>query len=316
MASIQSLPLELVGYIFSWLPRSCSDRSSFLSCCKALHQAQNIQEQFSRLYMFATKLSNGRQNPFLCFPQAGKLKTLVLLRGREGSTSDNPGTQLLQLLQPRGTVQGRARVMQVLKDVQELRVWGFPLHASSAAVGTAFGLYAQLRTLQIDGRCCDSATFLMAFAALNGKCGLRELDITLNSFGHPSGSLTEQAEAIKALSNIRSLRALTLRTEFLGTRNNAISSISSLTKLKSLNLDFVDVESEDELGDLHSIFRNMQRLKFLSMPELLCESVLAELAGSIETLVDTECKLGSKALDDALHDIAWHIHKFPVLKIV
>mmetsp|Transcript_11019 Transcript_11019/g.30223 ORF Transcript_11019/g.30223 Transcript_11019/m.30223 type:complete len:122 (-) Transcript_11019:2859-3224(-) len=61
MASLLSLPDDLLGHIFSMLETCEEDgrdcRRSFLSCCKTLRASKSIHSQFSTLTISADQLS-------------------------------------------------------------------------------------------------------------------------------------------------------------------------------------------------------------------------------------------------------------------
>uniref|UniRef100_A0A7S3VQ53 F-box domain-containing protein n=1 Tax=Dunaliella tertiolecta TaxID=3047 RepID=A0A7S3VQ53_DUNTE len=134
MASLLSLPDDLLGHIFSMLETCEEDgrdcRRSFLSCCKTLRASKSIHSQFSTLTISADQLSRSSSssssasqhssNPFLCFPRGAQLKTLVLQEG-EGDSAPNAGNQLLKLLQPMSS-DAHLRVVAVLRDLEEIQI--------------------------------------------------------------------------------------------------------------------------------------------------------------------------------------------------
>mmetsp|Transcript_25696 Transcript_25696/g.69713 ORF Transcript_25696/g.69713 Transcript_25696/m.69713 type:complete len:558 (-) Transcript_25696:353-2026(-) len=328
-----SLPDELVGYIYSFLPKKggqdSGQRRAFISCCKQVHNA--CRKQFSMLTIPAKQLrssssSSNSSNPFLCFPHNAQLKKLVLRGGHRMRSTLDPGNALVQFLQPART-EACLRVMSVLHDLEEVHFEGYLFNQGvSATVGTELCLHSQLRKVEIVTYDDKFAPFLTAFAAPGGKGMLQELHFTVESFGSDPVSAQAADESIKAISKLGSLRTLSL--EFHGEdldQRLPLSLISSLSYLTSLTICHVPCQELEEQSNFYSFLEHMPCLKKLSLPRLPREPVLAVLPRTIESIVDNSWRATENSevswydiehFCSAIHDIASFISHFPNLQTI
>ncbi|KAF5840575.1 hypothetical protein DUNSADRAFT_16238, partial [Dunaliella salina] len=326
MATLLSLPDELLGHIFSMLkPRGGHCQRAFFSCCKTLRTSHAVHAQFSTLTISTGQLQPGRDtsqqssNPFLCFPRGAHLKKLVLQED-QGAWAPDAGNLLLRLLQPTSTNAAYLRVVSVLQDVEEIEIEGyFPMKDVEAPLlGMILCCLSHVRRIKIGTFFSMCNPFLLAMAS---PCGTREeLEIVDGEEG--SDFYVEMPESLETISKLQGLRILSLTIPCLAWEDaeedaSALIQFSGLSQLEHLSISTGDIRcaSRSITGDISGLLLNLSHLKYLSVAGILTGAELTALPASIERL-RMYLEVDAWTLCDAVVKFMSHVDHLPKLSYV